>query len=45
MLSPSQVSPLEPHYTILPHPASMSVFPPPPTHSHLIALAFPYTGE
>ena len=31
-------------YPILPPPASMRVLPHPPTHSHLPALAFPYTG-
>jgi hypothetical protein len=31
-------------YPILPPPAFMRVFPHPPTHSHLPALAFPYTG-
>jgi hypothetical protein len=33
----------KPPYPI-PHPASMRELPHPPTHSHLPALAFPYTG-
>ena len=44
MLPPFQVFPLETPYLIPPLPASMSLLPNPPTHSHLPALAFPYTG-
>jgi hypothetical protein len=45
MLSPFPVSPLENPYPFLPPPASLRVLTHPPTHSHLTALAFPYTGE
>ena len=45
MLSPVPVSPLKALYPILPPPASMRVFPHPPTYSHFPILAFPYTGE
>ena len=45
MLYPFLVSPLDHPSTIpLPH-ASMNMLPLSPTHSHLTALAFPYTGE
>jgi hypothetical protein len=43
MLSPFPISPLE-RPSPPPPPASMRVLPLPPTHSHLTALAFPYTG-
>jgi len=41
MLSPFQVSPSP----ISPSPASMKIVPLLPTHSHIIALKFPYTRE
>ena len=44
MLSPFLVPPPETPYPVPSPPASMRVFPHPPTHSHLPALAFPYTG-
>ena len=44
MLSPFSVSPQETPYPIIPPPASMRVVPHPPTHSYLLAPAFPYTG-
>jgi hypothetical protein len=44
MLSPFQVSPSETPNPIPSSSASMRVLPYPPTHSHLPALAFPYTG-
>ena len=44
MVSPFLVAPPETPYPILPLPASMKVFPHPPTHSHLPTLAFPYIG-
>ena len=44
MLSPFPVSPLQTPYPIVASPASMWVLPHPPTHSHLPALAFPYTA-
>jgi hypothetical protein len=44
MLSPFQVSPSWPPHSILPPSAFMRVLLYPPTHSHLPALAFPYTG-
>ena len=43
MLSPFLVSPLQIPNTISPSPASMAVLPNLPNHSHLTALAFPYT--
>jgi hypothetical protein len=48
MLSPLLVSPPEPLYPTPSPPASVKVLPSIfllPTHSHLTALAFPYTGE
>ena len=50
MFSPFQVSPSETAYPTPLSPAFMRVLPrlyegaPPPTHSRLLALAFPYTG-
>ena len=44
MLSPFLVSPLKTPYPILPPPASMRVFPHPPTHSCLTTLASPFDG-
>ena len=44
MLTPFLVSPPETLYPMPPPPAFMSVLPNPPTHSHLPALTFPYTG-
>jgi hypothetical protein len=44
MLSPFPVSPPESPYPIPCLPATMGVFPHPPIHPHLPALAFPYTG-
>ena len=44
MLSLFPVSPMETPYLLTPPPASMWVLPHPPTHSHLPALAFTYTG-
>ena len=44
MLSLFLVSPPGTSYPNLPFPASIRVITQPPTHSHLPALAFPYTG-
>jgi hypothetical protein len=44
MFLPFQISPLEPSYHISPPTVSMRMLLHPPTHSHLPALAFPYTG-
>ena len=44
MFSPFQVSPSETPYPILPAPDSKRMLSQPPTHSSLLALAFPYTG-
>ena len=45
MLSPFPVSPtLRNPLSHPPPPASMRVLPHPPTHSHLIPLAFPFSG-
>ena len=44
MSFPFHVSPLGGPYAISSHTASMRVLPHPSTHSHLPALAFPYTG-
>ena len=43
MFSPFQVSPSETPYPIPSPLASMRVLPHPPTHFHLLSLAFPYT--
>jgi hypothetical protein len=42
--SPFSVFPLQTTYPIPPYPASMRMFPHPPTHSLLTALAFLFTG-
>ena len=44
MVSTFLVSLLQTSYPIPPYPASIRVLPHPPTHSHLTALAFLYTG-
>ena len=43
MLSPFLVSPPQTPYPISPPPAPMRVLSHPLTHSHLTALAYPYT--
>ena len=44
MLSPFLVCSLQTPYPVPFSPASMTVFPHPPSHSYFTTLAFPYTG-